>query len=230
MIVIAKQFKSVISIILLFLLAIIGILMFKSKNYMIFAIIGALICIIPLFIHFERSRNTTREIVVIAAMIAICIAGRFVFIAIPHFKPVTALVIITGMYFGGDAGFLTGALTALLSNMQYGQGPWTIFQMAVWGIIGFTAGLLNKNGHMYSKIILVLFSALAGCTYSVVMDIYTTISLDDTFSLTRYLYYVVASLPIMIEYMISNVIFILLFQKPIGRKLQRLKTKYGIFN
>lgn len=221
--------KSIIAVIALLILALCSSIFLGNDKYMLIATIGALISIIPFFARFEKKQNTTREIVVISVMIALSIAGRFIFTAIPHFKPVTALVIITGMYFGGDAGFITGVLTALLSNMHHGQGPWTVFQMAVWGLIGFFAGILNKKGLLKNKIVLIIFSGISGVVYSLVMDIYTTISVDSVFSVVRYISYVIYSIPVMAEYIISNIIFILLLEKPIGKKLSRIKTKYGIF-
>ena len=90
-------------------------------------------------------------------MSAISIAGRSLFIITPGFKPVAAITAITGFSLGAEAGFLTGAISALVSNMFFGQGPWTPFQMFMWGIIGFIAGLLGKTGVMHKKIPLILF-------------------------------------------------------------------------
>ena len=229
MVVIKTYFKSLSALVFLLTLAISASIFFQNENYMIVSLVAALISCIPFFTSFERNVNNAREIVVIAVMIALCVAGRFIFMLIPHFKPVTALIIITGMYFGPDAGFMTGSLTALISNMQHGQGPWTVFQMAVWGLIGFVAGVLNKKGLLKNKLLLILFSALSGVIYSLIMDIYTTISTENTFILEKYITYVLFSLPIIIEYIISNIIFILALEKPIGKKLQRIKIKYGLF-
>lgn len=219
-----------VSLLLLTVIAVLGLIFFGIDNYMLIAVTGALISIIPFFVGFENKKHTTRELVTIAVMIAICVSGRLIFTAVPHFKPVTALVIVTGMYFGCDAGFITGSLTALVSNMQFGQGPWTVFQMAVWGLIGFLAGILNQKDFLSKhKWLLIVFSGLCGVLFSLLMDVYTTLSIDKTFSLSRYLFYVSTSLPVMIEYIISNILFILVFEKPLGKKLYRLKTKYGIF-
>src|SRR5690625_7953059 len=79
--------------------------------------------------------------VVFAVLIALSSISRVLFAPIPVFKPVSAIVILTAIYFGAEAGFLVGALTALLSNIYFGQGPWTPFQMFAWGIIGLIAGL-----------------------------------------------------------------------------------------
>lgn len=221
--------KSILPILSLVFLAIFTSIFLGNEKHMLISIISAIITCIPFFIRFENSHNTSREVVMISVMIALCIAGRFIFSIIPHFKPVTALVIITGVYFGSEAGFITGSMTALLSNMQHGQGPWTVFQMAAWGLIGTTAGLLSRKSLLKNRYILLPFSGICGILYSSIMDIYTTISVDSTFSIERYISYVIVSMPVMLEYIASNVIFILILEKPIGKKLARIKTKYGIF-
>ncbi len=230
MVTIKHSIFSILSIIFLLTLAILSNVFLGNEKYMLVATIGALISIIPFFTAFENKRHTTREAVIIAVMVALCVSGRLIFTIVPHFKPVTALVIITGIYFGSDAGFITGSLTALVSNMQHGQGPWTVFQMSVWGLIGFFAGFLNKKRLLQNRFSLMVFSGICGVIYSLIMDIYTTISIDSVFSFERYLFYVATSVPIMLEYIISNIVFICVLQKPIGNKLLRIKTKYGLFN
>ena len=81
-------------------------------------------------------------------MAAMCVVGRTAFsiVPLPNFKPVTAIVMITGIAFGPEAGYLTGALAALLSNFLFGQGPWTPWQMFSWGIVGFLTGTLYRTG------------------------------------------------------------------------------------
>ena len=212
--------------------ALLAIVFFVSKGerYMLISILAAVLCCRPFFIRFERNDISEREIVMVAVMTALNIASRFLFAALPHFKPVTAIVIITGMHFGADAGFVTGAFTALISNFYYGQGPWTPFQMALWGFIGFAAGMINKKGSLEkNKILQIVFSALSGVIYSIALDIVTTLE-SGGFSLERYLLFILSSLPIMAAYAVSNVIFIIVLEKPIGKRLKRLKTKYGLFN
>ena len=229
MVVIKKYIKSLIAVAVLLGLSIIASIYLQNENYMLISLLAAFISCVPFFISFENNVQSSRETVTIAVMIALSVAGRFIFTLVPHFKPVTALVIITGMYFGPDAGFMTGSLTALLSNMQHGQGPWTVFQMAVWGFIGFGAGILNLKGLLKNGFVLILYSAVAGVVYSLIMDIYTTISTESVFIVEKYLSYVLFSLPVMLEYIISNIVFMLVLEKPIGKKLLRIKTKYGIF-
>lgn len=70
---------------------------------------------------------------VISVLAAIGVAGRAAFFIVPSFKPVAAIVILTGISFGGEAGFLVGCLIMTLSNMFMGQGPWTPWQMFAFG-------------------------------------------------------------------------------------------------
>lgn len=82
---------------------------------------------------------------ILSVMVALSVLGRFAFSVLPHFKPVTAIVVIAGMYLGAESGFLCGALSAVLSNIMFGQGPWTPFQMFSWGLIGLLAAFFSVS-------------------------------------------------------------------------------------
>ena len=105
-------------------------------------------------------------------MAAIAAVGRAAFAFAPHFKPTSAIIIITAMVFGPEAGFLTGAIAALASNLFFGQGPWTPWQMFAWGLIGFLAGLLSKAGLLKKKWQLVVFGIACGYIYGWILNIW----------------------------------------------------------
>ncbi|MGN1097345.1 MAG: ECF transporter S component [Clostridia bacterium] len=196
-----------------------------NNKYALMALGLAVLVCAPILICYERKKVSTSEIVTIAVMTALSSAGRIAFAAIPGFKPVTALVIISGVSLGGGAGFMTGALSAVVSNMYFGQGPWTPFQMAVWGIIGLVAGLLGKYIQK-STCLMLVFGAAAGAVYSLLMDICTVLLAGEGFSLKLYLAAVGTSLPFMFIYAVSDVVFLWILGKPMCRKLARLKLKY----
>ncbi len=206
---------------------VLGALLFDSKRYAWISLGVALLSCIPFFLSFEKSRTGTVRLVLIAVMVTLSVAGRILFSAVPGFKPVTALIIITALAFGGEAGFMTGALTAVLSNFVFGQGPWTVFQMLAWGLIGLFAGLFAAPLKK-SKILLCVYGALSGAVFSLTMDLWSTLWLDNAFTLKRYLTFVLSSSTFMLLYAVSNVVFLLLLSKPIGKKLQRIHTKYGV--
>lgn len=211
------------------LVAILGTVLFGGKRWDIASIIAVILCCVPFFLSFEKRAPAARELVLIAVMTAFSVAGRFIFAVIPFFKPVTAVVVISAMYFGPQAGFMTGALSAVISNIYFGQGAWTPFQMFCWGIIGFAAGLMNRKGFLEKPVPLCIYGVLAGAVYSVFMDVWTVLSAEGTFNLARWTAAMTAALPITAVYCASNVVFLLVLRKPLGRKLSRLKTKYGVF-
>ena len=105
---------------------------------------------LPFFIAFERRRPQARELVTIAVMCALAVAARVV-IQIPNFKPTIGIIMITGIAFGGEVGFMTGAVSAFASNFFFSQGPWTPWQMMAYGIAGFLAGLLFYKKRPFSQ-------------------------------------------------------------------------------
>lgn len=204
-----------------------GVTVFRDRVYNWISLCVALLACLPFFLSFERGRTNTGRVVILAVMVALSVLGRSLFAGIPFFKPVTAMVVIAGIYLGAECGFLCGALSALLSNMLFGQGPWTPFQMLSWGVIGLLAALLAKPLKK-SRLLLCLFGIFAGFLFSMGMDVWTTFSLDGFFRLSRYLALTVNALPVTVTYAVSNVVFLLLLARPIGEKLARVITKYGI--
>ena len=228
-----KNYKNYIHyvVVLLFIPLIIyaGVNVFSDRSYLFIATAITILAVISMLLTFEKNESSTRKLVVIAVLIAVTVVGRFLFAALPAFKPVTAIVVISAMFFGAEAGFLVGSLSAFISNIYFGQGPWTPFQMFSWGFIGFIAGIPYISAKLrQSKIYLTLYGLFAGVIYSLLMDIWTVMSMDGYFNVERYIAAIGLSLPFMAVYAISNVIFLWLTVKPIGEKLERLKKKYNI--
>lgn len=226
-----NSIKKIISYLLLLLcvptLIIIGNSVFANKKYSFISIGIAVIACAAFFLTFEYGRHSSIKLVLTAAMTALSVSGRFLFAMLPGFKPVTAIIIITALYFGAQAGFMTGALTALISNIYFGQGPWTPFQMLAWGIVGLLGGILS--GYLKkNKWLLLIYSALAGILFSMIMDIWTVLWMDNSFNFTRYAAALLGSAKSTLTYAVSNVIFISVLMLPTGRALERIKEKYDI--
>lgn len=207
-----------------------GVKLFEDRKYNIISMVIAFLACVPFFIGFEKGKTGARELVVIAVMTAISVVGRLIFAPIPGFKPVTAVVIITAIAYGMQAGFLTGAMSAIVSNIFYGQGPWTPFQMFVWGFLGMLAGLLFRRGKKPNNVMLVVIGVIGGVLFSVMMDIWSVLNMDGTWNWSRYYAFLLSSLPFMAIYALSNVVFLLILTKPFLEKLNRIKDKYGLFS
>ena len=200
-----------------------GALVLPEKTYLLVALGVALLSLLLFAAGFEKKQTGSRRMVLTAVMAALCIAGRF----IPLFKPVAALTILAGMHLGAEAGFLTGALAALLSNFFFGQGPWTPFQMLAWGLIGLAAGYLRQP-MLRRQWLLLAFGFLSAVGYTLVMDVWTVLWYSATPEWSLYATAFVTALPHTAVYAVSNVVFLALLARPIGRKLERVRLKYGL--
>ncbi len=204
-----------------------GFTVFSGVKYIYVALAVGALSMAPFLIRFEKKEHSVTYLLLIAVFTALSVIGRLAFSALQAFKPVTAVVVIAAMYFGPEAGFLTGALSALLSNFYFGQGPWTVFQMAAWGLLGFFAGLLAEQLKKHLAL-LAVYGAFSGVAYSLMLDVWHAMYADGIFTWPRYIASVSSSLGFTALYAVSNVVFLLLLARPIGRKLERIKTKYGL--
>ncbi|MEG0978718.1 MAG: ECF transporter S component [Oscillospiraceae bacterium] len=202
---------------------------FEAQKPALISIIVCILACVPFFLSFEQgdSANTSRKIVLVATITALCVAGRILFAAIPGFKPVTAIVVIAALYLGPQCGFMIGALSALISNFYFGQGAWTPMQMLAWGVCGLLAGVFAEFLLKHLSALLI-FGALSGILFSMIMDIWSVLWIDNSFNISRYIAAVASSSPFLMTYIISNVIFIFVIQKPFGMIMKRIKSKYGI--
>lgn len=209
-----------------------GIVVWDDRHYYIVSAIIIIAALVPFTLLFEKRKPKTRELVLIAVMTTLGVVGRVAFYMLPQFKPVTAIVIITGVAFGGEAGFVTGALTAFISNMFFGQGPWTPWQMFAFGIIGFLSGLIfYKKSEKINIIQLVVFGALATLIiYGTIMDTSSLFSMSDEVSFKALLSLFASGFIMNVIHALSTVVFLLLLSKPLLKKLQRIKIKYGILS
>ncbi len=196
-------------------------------KYTFWSIVISLATIAVFYLRFEKKKVRTRRMVIIAVMTALSVLGRFIFAAIPAFKPITAIVVITAVWLGPECGFMVGSMSALISNFYFGQGPWTPFQMVAWGLLGVLGGLMAPLLKK-SKFALCTYGVFAGAFFSLVMDIWTVMWYSENFSWALYKAAIVTAIPFVISYALSNVIFLLTLGKPFGDKLERVINKYGI--
>ncbi len=206
-----------------------------GQGYYLTATLLIIEAMLPFFFTFEGRRPQARELVILAVMAALAAISRSAFAFLPHFKPITALVMITGIAFGAQAGFLTGALSAFASNFLFGQGFWTPWQMMAYGFGGFLAGLLFHKRHVLSQKPLLFSSILAVFSFfTIILFVGPLLDCSSLFIFSSKLTweYVVSvfsvGFPINLIHAISSAVTMLLFSGPMLAKLTRLQTKYGM--
>ena len=204
-----------------------GSRVFGEKQYAWTILVLVVFSLLLFYAGFEKRTVGTRRMIILAVMTALSVTGRFIFAVIPGFKPITAIVIITAIWLGGESGFLVGSLSAVISNFYFGQGPWTPFQMLGWGLIGLLAGYLHKPLKK-SKVALSVYGVFAAVSFSLLMDVWSVLWYNSGFDWNLYMATLATAIPYTVSYALSNVIFLLFLGRPFGEKLERVKIKYGV--
>ena len=209
-----------------------GSLLLENRKYFFISVLVIFETMLPFFLIFENRRPEARELVLISVVAAIAVIGRAVFFMVPNFKPITAIVIIAGACIGPEAGFLTGAMTAFVSNFFFGQGPWTPWQMFSFGIIGFLTGLLFRRGLLTrKKLPLCIYGAAVSILiYGFLMDTYTILSLDFVSSKAEVLAIYASGFPVNCVHAVATFTFLFFLSKPMIEKLDRVRIKYGMMD
>ena len=208
----------------------VGIYFFGDRKYYFISLLIILEAMLPFALIFESRKPQARELVIIAVLCAIGVAGRVAFFMLPQFKPVTAVVIIAGVAFGGEAGFLVGAVTGFVSNMFFGQGPLTPWQMFAFGIIGFLAGVLFRKGLLLrSRTALCIYGGLATfLIYGGIMNTASMLTSQPSPTWDMLWPYYLQGIPFDLIHALATVVFLYIAAEPMLEKLDRIKVKYGL--
>lgn len=199
-----------------------------GKGYYITGVLIIAELAFPFFMMFEKRKPQARELVVLAVMIALAVIGR-VAIPIPHFKAAFAIIMLTGIAFGPEAGFIIGAITAFASNFFYGQGAYMPWQMIAYGAGGMLAGFAFIRNKTRKPWVMAIFGFFATVLWiGPILDTSHIFIIMPELSFDAFTASLAAGFPVNISQGISTAIMMLFFGKPLLEKLDRLKQKYGM--
>ena len=220
-----------ISAVLLFLLvpaAMIACILLQSPQTALLSTLILLAALTPFFLAFERQKPRSRDFMPVVVLTALSVTGRLLFAALPNFKPVSAIVILAGVCFGRQSGFLTGALSALVSNLFFGQGPWTPWQMYAWGLMGYVAGALASTKLFRRPWVVLLYGFLASFGYGFLMNSWMLFSFVHPVTWQAALATYGAALAFDAAHAVSTVAFLSVTLLPWQKELRRIRQKYGV--
>ena len=220
-----------ISAVLLFLLvpaAMIACILLQSPQTALLSTLILLAALTPFFLAFERQKPRPRDFMPVVVLTALSVTGRLLFAALPNFKPVSAIVILAGVCFGRQSGFLTGALSALVSNLFFGQGPWTPWQMYTWGLMGYVAGALASTKLFRRPWVVLLYGFLASFGYGFLMNSWMLFSFVHPVTWQAALATYGAALAFDAAHAVSTVAFLSVTLLPWQKELRRIRQKYGV--
>jgi energy-coupling factor transport system substrate-specific component len=189
-----------------------------------FLIVGAVI--LAGFAWYERSRPPAQVVALVAALAALAIAGRIAFAAFPNVKPTTDIVIFAGYALGGAPGFAVGALAALVSNFWFGQGPWTPWQMAGWGICGVLGAVLALGTRNAGRLTLAATCGFAGILYGALLNFSLMATYGGDLSLRYFLVLEGRAIPFEVAHVLGNVVLALVAGPAMVRMLARFRERF----
>ena len=189
-----------------------------------FLILGAVL--LGGFAWYERSRPTSQVVALVAALAALAIAGRLAFAALPNVKPTTDIVIFAGYALGPAPGFAVGGLAALVSNFWFGQGPWTPWQMAGWGMCGILGAGLAVVRPRAGRLTLVAVCALAGVAYGALLNFSLMATYGGDLSWQRFLVLESRAVPFDAAHAIGNAALALVAGPAMVRMLVRFRERF----
>ena len=189
-----------------------------------FLVLGA--TLLAGFAWYERSRPPSQVVALVAALAALAIAGRIAFAALPNVKPTTDIVIFAGFALGPAPGFAVGGLTALVSNFWFGQGPWTPWQMAGWGLCGVLGAGLAVARPRAGRFTLAAVCALAGIAYGALLNFSLMATYGGDLSLQRFLALESRAIPFDAAHAIGNAVLALVAGPAMVRMLVRFRERF----
>ncbi len=179
------------------------------------------------FAWYERSRPPARLVALVAALAALAVAGRLVFTPIPNVVATTDIVLITGFAVGAAPGFAVGALAAAVSNLWLGQGPWTPWEMAGWGLVGVAGAALGRlTGCRLGRVGLALACGIAGFAYGALLDFSVMVGYGGEQSLDRYLAISARGVPFNVAHATGNVVLALAAGPALVRIIARYRERF----
>lgn len=210
-----------------------GVARLGDKKYFFISLLVLLDAMLPFFVSFEDRKPKVRDIVTLAVMCALAVTGRTAFFMLPNFTPVMAIVIIAGVAFGCEGGFITGAMTMFVSNFIMGQGPWTPWQMFAMGLVGFLAGLFFAGSSVrtrnMTKLGLCIFGALICIVvYGGIMNPASVIMWQPNVNFSMIMASYVTGFPFDLAQATATVIALWLVARPFLEKLDRVRIKFGV--
>ncbi|HIV74792.1 MAG TPA: ECF transporter S component [Candidatus Pseudogracilibacillus intestinigallinarum] len=218
------------SSIVMFILLVSSILFFNYESYLLLSFSIIAITMLPFFIRFEVKKISSREIVILAILASIAAVSRVPFAPLPSVQPTSFVIMIAGLVFGAESGFIVGAVAAIVSNIFLGQGPWTPWQMYAWGMLGMTAGLFRNRWWMKQMWGKLIFGFIWGYVFGWFMNFWIIVSSIENFTWEFFISIYVASIYFDLAHGLSNVFFIVIFSASWIRILTRFKRKYGLLD
>jgi len=198
-------------------------------NWTVAALLVLGVCLFFGFWWYERRHPPAKVVALVATLAALAALGRIAFAPVPSVKPTTTIVLIAGFALGAAPGFTVGAVAALASNLFFGQGPWTPWQMVAWGLVGVAGALLARacGARPPGRVALAIACAAAALAFGAIMDL-STWTTFGRHTLGEYLAISATALPFNLTHAAGSFAFGLAFGPALLSALDRFRMRFEI--
>lgn len=202
--------------------------MFSMNTLTLYITIFLGLFLLIMYFKFEEASLNAKDISLIAIYSTFTAVARVPFVVLPSVQPCSYLIFCVGYVFGPLTGFIVGGNTALISNLILGQGPWTIYQMIAWGLIGIFGGLMNfKKDKILNRTIMALIGFVWGFLYGWITNLWSWF-LMPVLSWESFLLVNLNSFIFDLSHAIANFIFLYYFGSQTINILNRYKHRFTI--
>lgn len=226
---------KIIPYLLVFLLVpaavLLGALFLKGKQYYITAILITVLSFVPFILNLKKKKLAARELVIMASISAIAVVSRVAFFQLPQVKPMCALLIISAIIFGKEIGFALGALSMFLSNLFFGQGAFTPFQVLGMAMTVYIAAFICENKFVRKSPLIISLVGGIVCflVYGFIVDTSSLLLMARSFSLGSIISIYSSGVVFNAIHGVTTCLILLVGYKPVSEKLERVKIKYELF-
>lgn len=203
----------------------------RGKQYYLASAVIVLLAVAALFVSLENKKMHTRELVTVACIVALAVAGRAALFMIPQVKLTCAIVILAAISFGPDVGFLCGTLSMLVSNIIFGQGAHTPFQMFGMGLVAFLCGLLfyRKKAARNRWLVAAVGGVLCFAVYGFIVDTSSVLFFTSSSDIRAILAVYASGISFNLIHAATTFVALAIFTPYIGETFERIAKKYELF-
>ncbi len=223
-----KKLIIILTTIVIILLMVLTLHGDTQTGFSLISTLGVFAILFMSYFYFEKNSMGTKEIAIIATLSAFTALSRVAFAPIPNAKPVTFLTALAGFVFGPYEGFLVGSTSAFLSNIFFGQGPWTPWQMFSWGLVGVISGFWGKKGKKVSALKFSIVCFLFGFMFDWIMDAWYVVGFIKPITVQNIIGAYIAGLTFDILHGGGSFIFSIIFYDNFLPVLKRYKRRLTV--
>lgn len=203
-----------------------------SKQYYLASALIIVLALAALFWSLEKKKMQTRELVAIACIVALSVVGRAALFMIPQIKLTCAIVILAAISFGPYVGFLCGSLSMLVSNIFFGQGAHTPFQMFGMGLVAFLCGLIfyRKKLGRNRWAVAIVGGILCFAVYGFIVDSSSVLFFTSVPTIKTMLPVYISGLKFNAIHAVATLVALFVATPYIQDTFGRIAKKYGLFS